>query len=399
MIIPFMFDTEGKSEQLIPLKFGEGYSESWLQEQLYRNPQCLPLDEINPAYSELISLGREINTPAGPIDLLYVTPQGKLVVVETKLFKNPEARRKVIAQILNYAKELVHWSYADLQRETTKATGIKGNAPFSLVSQQHPDVDEAQFHDGVSRSLETGDFMLVIAGDGIRRDAEAIVRFLEGTGHMRYTFAMLEISIFQTQDQKQYFVVPQVLFRTKEIEREVFIALSEPDTNIPYIDRVGGTEGADQAGSGQLKSAYLAFWEKFLDELQLDDPNQPIPEPKGMPNRPFALPPTGGTAWITIYFEKSSREIGCFLRIIDKPRGHALYERLLEDQESIEKELPFEVSWDAFERKVKIHKRLGDIDWPPLDEPVVTQFFSESVNAFVNAFRPRLEHYCTVEKF
>lgn len=161
------------------MKFRSGYDESWLQEQLYRNLQCLPLDEINPAYSELVPLGREVNTPAGPIDLLYVTPQGKLAIVETKLFKNPEARRKVVAQILDYAKELIHWSYADLHRETTRATGIKRNAPFQLASEQHPDVDEARFHDGVSRSLKTDDFMLVIAGDSIRRDADAIVRFLK----------------------------------------------------------------------------------------------------------------------------------------------------------------------------------------------------------------------------
>lgn len=43
--------------------------------------------------------------------MLYVTPTGRLAVVEAKLWRNPEARRKVIAQILDYAKELSRWSY------------------------------------------------------------------------------------------------------------------------------------------------------------------------------------------------------------------------------------------------------------------------------------------------
>lgn len=397
MLTPFMLDSQGNVERLTSLKFGSGFDESWLQDQLYRNPQCLPLDEINPAYSELIPLGREVNTPAGPIDLLYVTPQGKLAIVETKLFKNPEARRKVVAQILDYAKELIHWSYADLQRETTRATGIKGNAPFQLVSEQHSDVDEARFHDGVSQSLETGDFMLVIAGDGIRKDAEAIVRFLEGTGHMRYTFAMLEISIYQTHNLTHHVVIPQVLFRTKEVEREVYVLRGGNESFQPDEGLSSSPVVPEQAGLGQLKSEYYAFWENLLTSLQLDDPNQPVPEPKGLPNRPFSLPPSGGVAWITVYFEKSSREIGCFVRLIDKPRGQALFERLLEDQKAIDKELPFEVSWDALERKVKIRKRFENVDWPPLKDPAVTHFFAETINSFVNAFRPRLEHYCELE--
>ena len=62
----------------------------------------------------------DLNTPVGLLDILMVTPNGKLVIIETKLWRNPEARRKVIAQILDYAKELSRWNYEDLQRELNR---------------------------------------------------------------------------------------------------------------------------------------------------------------------------------------------------------------------------------------------------------------------------------------
>jgi RecB family endonuclease NucS len=61
------------------------YTEKWLQKLLYRHPEALPVTEINETFSSLIPVCRELNTPAGPIDVLYVTPQGRIAVLEAKL--------------------------------------------------------------------------------------------------------------------------------------------------------------------------------------------------------------------------------------------------------------------------------------------------------------------------
>ena len=79
------------------------FDESWLQELIYNNPGLLPAGEIDSNYSKLIPLGREISTPSGSIDNLYVTPKGNLCLVETKLWRNPEAHR-MLAQLIDYAK-------------------------------------------------------------------------------------------------------------------------------------------------------------------------------------------------------------------------------------------------------------------------------------------------------
>ena len=148
--IPFMVNESSETELLERVPFGSGFSENWLQHRLFENPQSLPLQEIDPAYQQVCPLCMEMSTAAGPIDVVYITPQGRLVIVETKLWRNPEARRKVVAQILDYAKELKGWTYSDLQRETSRRTGIKGNSPYQIVLQRFCNIDEAAFVDGVT---------------------------------------------------------------------------------------------------------------------------------------------------------------------------------------------------------------------------------------------------------
>ena len=103
---PFIVTDKGETELLERVAFGSGFSDNWLQNRLFENPQSLPLLEIDPAYQQVCPLCMEMSTGAGPIDVIYVTPQGRLVIIETKLWRNPGARRKVVAQILDYAKEL-----------------------------------------------------------------------------------------------------------------------------------------------------------------------------------------------------------------------------------------------------------------------------------------------------
>jgi hypothetical protein len=97
------------------------YSESWLQDLLYRFPRALPIDEIDDGFSGLIPVCKEMNTPAGAIDVVYITPSGRLVIVEAKLWRNPEARRKVVGQILHYAKALSHWDFDTLDAAVRNA--------------------------------------------------------------------------------------------------------------------------------------------------------------------------------------------------------------------------------------------------------------------------------------
>ncbi len=79
------------------------YNEDWLQNLIHQNPRLVPAGEVEAAFENIIPVVRELPLPSGYLDNLYITPEGYPVLVEVKLWKNQEARRKVIAQILEYA--------------------------------------------------------------------------------------------------------------------------------------------------------------------------------------------------------------------------------------------------------------------------------------------------------
>jgi hypothetical protein len=147
--------TESGNESDIALKpvplASKGRNEAWLRDFLLAHPSVLPTAAIDPVYAEPIPVCRELRTPAGPLDCLFVARFGGLVIVECKLWRNPQARREVIGQILDYAKELSAWEYGDLQREVSIARGQTGtNALFGIVAARYPDVNEPEFVDSVN---------------------------------------------------------------------------------------------------------------------------------------------------------------------------------------------------------------------------------------------------------
>ena len=102
---PILIDKSNKYEKLNRVLLSqENLDEGWLQNLLAKHPSVLPTADVDPIYAPLFLIGREIQTENGRIDNLYVTPSGHLVIVETKLWSNPEARRAVVGQILEYAK-------------------------------------------------------------------------------------------------------------------------------------------------------------------------------------------------------------------------------------------------------------------------------------------------------
>ncbi len=378
---PFVINEAEETEHFSRVPFGSGFKESWLQKILFENPQSLPLAEIDPAYQQVCPLCLEMNTGSGPIDIVYITPQGRLVIVETKLWRNPEARRKVVGQILDYAKELTQWTYSDLQREVSRRTGMKGNAPYNLLSQQITGIHEAAFVDGVSQCLKNGDFMLIIAGDGIRKDAQGIVQFLQEAGNLRFVLALLEVAVYKHAQKDYYIIQPRTLTKTQQIERDL-VTHVDSDSPIPGQESEKNIE--------QWRQQYKEYWTKFLKSLTLDDPDQPIANPVATGNLTFSLPPSGGVAWITTYFYKQNKNIGCYVRLKNNPIGRDLYQSLLEEKEGIEADLPFPVEWNDSQRTIERWMHV-ESEWPPFDDENISKFFAETINALVNTFRPRLE--------
>ena len=225
--------TPGASTLLerIPLDSAAGgvQSERWLQEPLFRHPESLPVKEIDPHIGPLMPVCMEIETGAGQADILYLTPSGQVVLVETKLWRNPEARREVVGQILDYAKQLTSWSFDVLEKKAATAARAQDPYLLSCLRSRFPDADEVAFVDGVRRSLSTGDFLLIIAGDGIRYGAESLVAFLERFGHLRFGLALVEVAAYKLPDGSTL-LQPRVVAKTELLQRTLLMGPSGPVT-------------------------------------------------------------------------------------------------------------------------------------------------------------------------
>ncbi len=172
------------------------YTEQWLQKLIFHHPQVLPVNEIDPIFGELIPVCRELSTPVGFLDNLYVNALGMLTLVECKLWRNPEARRKVVGQILDYAQEVSRWSYEDLLHRLQSTLHATGNILFDIVQQHDSTLKEHTFIDNVSRNLRKGRFLLLIVGDGIRENVENISTYLQEHAQLNFTFALVEETLF-----------------------------------------------------------------------------------------------------------------------------------------------------------------------------------------------------------
>src|SRR3972149_2998515 len=102
----------------------EGFaSEEELQRFLKEHSGLMPLEEIELEAPPLMCIGWEVGLASGAEDILYIDQNGLLTVVETKLRKNPEARREVVGQILEYAAQMSSWSASDVERQAEKFFG------------------------------------------------------------------------------------------------------------------------------------------------------------------------------------------------------------------------------------------------------------------------------------
>jgi hypothetical protein len=199
----------------------DGYDESFLQTLIHRFPEILPVSEIEPAFGTLLPVCREMQTPVGRIDNLFVTERGNLAIVECKLWKNPEARRQVVAQIVEYAQSIADWTYEKLEEAIRAADGQKQNL-FSYVSSNSDDIDlnETDFIDAVSRNLRLGRVLLLIVGEGIREGIDSLTEYLQKHAGFHFTLSVVEMAVHRHPSQG-FFVQPRILARTVHIERGI----------------------------------------------------------------------------------------------------------------------------------------------------------------------------------
>lgn len=327
----------------VRLGVGDSRKEAWLRDTIFKHPDLLPVGDIDPAFGPLAPLCTEMQTGAGPVDAVFVNPAGRLTLVECKLWRNPQARREVVAQILDYARTLTRWSFSDLQRQVAARTDRTGNVPFAEARAIEPNLEESRFIDATTRCLKHGHFLLLIVGDGIREDIEAIAELINRNATSRFQLAIVEAALYSA--------------------------------------------GSDViAVQPRVQEEYRAWWQPVL-RMAFDDPDQ-TPPVLHWPNNVRARLPWPKT-WITAYRAGTggNARAGVFVSGDDSERQR-FWDAIGPDAEAVASEL-LGARADRWPQDPSMCVWRPDSDFPDADAQ--REWIMEQLNAYVNALRPRMK--------
>jgi hypothetical protein len=165
--------------------------EGEFQRLLKDSPEVIPSDPERP--SAPIAWCREFPTAAGPIDLVGLGADGSITIMECKLARNQEIRRKVVGQVLDYAAALWKRSVEDVEEQFGR---IEGETPFDRLRQDadaDPEWDADVWRQEIGDRLATGSFRLLIAVDELDENLKRIIRYVnaQGTGERRLKLVAL----------------------------------------------------------------------------------------------------------------------------------------------------------------------------------------------------------------
>lgn len=375
---------------------GEARREATLRDLIAAHPDILPVHDLDPSYGRLITVTRELSIPGvGFLDILLMDEHGRLVVVECKLWRNPQARREVVGQILDYARELSRFGYEDLQRQVSIATRRQGNVLFNLAQEAGGALGEAEFVDRVTRDLAAGRFLLLVVGDGIAEGTRRIGEYLRDQPGLAFSFGLIEIAEYRHQDghgQEQVILQPRVLAQTAVIERHVIrsevagLVIETADATRPS-NAVGASSPRTPSDSSNRWNSFVA---RFLADVRFDDPGQPSPRRGG--NGWMRLPLPEGL-YVNLYRSSGTARVGAEVRF-PGVEGAALYEALEADRIAIDAEFAangLTPEWREGEVPLLSVKSAAPQPWDEDAQELQRAWLGQAGNQFVNSLRPRLQ--------
>jgi len=143
---------------------------------LYDSPELIPIQNDG----DVAVFIREAGLPgSGSTDLLGVDSRGNILLVETKLARNQEARRKVVGQILEYASFLWRMSFDEFDDLFVRR---REKSLLALLADEVPDFDSETIKEAIRRNLSRGKFQLLIAVDQINDELERIISYFAECG-------------------------------------------------------------------------------------------------------------------------------------------------------------------------------------------------------------------------
>jgi len=206
--------------------------ESWLRDVIFDNPDLViaPCRAAGLTDDEWYPWQREFRVEVGRIDVLLLSSQGRVGVVETKLATNPELRRRVLAQLLDYLAHLPGRFHDELPEIPQDDNG----QPVAA-------------REDIFESVAQGDMLLIIASDEVDpRVARLSQTLLSDHMIQQWDLALIDVALYRPVDASgTCVVVPHLRNLVRSEPRQVVRVVVEGETPSARIEveRITPDEG------------------------------------------------------------------------------------------------------------------------------------------------------------
>lgn len=230
---------------LSPLEEEPFSTEDELQALIAEHPELLDGQQIRPGDPRrwiLVSREKGIaeSSDTGArwsVDHLIIDQDAVPTLAEVKRGSNPEIRRAIVGQLLEYAAHASKtWSAVELRRTFEDSANTKGDDPNEVLGrllQTDGDLDADLFWEKVATNLSARRMRLLFVADEIPDPLEHVVEFLN---EQMPNIEVLAVEIKQFRGGQAQTLVPRVLGRTakastqgpakrgRNLTRETFLA-------------------------------------------------------------------------------------------------------------------------------------------------------------------------------
>ena len=197
-------------------------NEFWFRDAIFLQPllAIAPCEQAGLTDDDWYPWAKEFSTAAGPIDVLLVSSGGRVAVVETKLASNPENRRKVLVQALDYLSHL--------------EDALKTNFPPIPRDASGEPVAE---RDEVLARVAEGDGLVVVASDDVDDRVERLSKTVFGDQLLKqWKLALVDLALFRHSSQDGPPLVVPVLRGAVTVEaRQVVRVIVQGETPVTKI--------------------------------------------------------------------------------------------------------------------------------------------------------------------
>ena len=231
-------------------------TEDELQALIAKHPELLDGEQMRPSDPRrwmLISreMGIAETSDLGArwaIDLLIVDQDAVLTLVEAKRGSNPEIRRTIVGQMLEYAAHATQtWTADELRRTFEESATAQGLDPVEELGKLlQPDVepDADGFWQRVGTNLTAKRLRLLFVADEIPDRLERVVEFLNS---QMPNIEVLAVEIKQFQSNLTQTLVPRVLGRIAKASTHGPVGPRRMLTRESFLDEFKTDEAQDAA--------------------------------------------------------------------------------------------------------------------------------------------------------